>query len=89
MRLCGEPDIVFIGRGSTMRVTQTQLKTIAIGLILVFLMLSLILPKTTATTILLAMVMITALVISFIGWAVQKREAGEDEDLLAVPPKRS
>jgi hypothetical protein len=72
-----------------MHVTQVQLKTIAIGLILVFLALSVILPKTTATAILLAIVMITALVISFLGWSMEKREAGKDEDLLAVPPKRS
>jgi hypothetical protein len=94
MRLCGEPATVFIWRGrrkrgSTMHVTQVQLKMIAIGLIPVFLILSFIMPKTTATTILLAMVMITAIVISFIGWSMQKREEGEDEDLLAVPPKKS
>jgi hypothetical protein len=72
-----------------MHITQAQLKMIAIGLILVFLVISLILPKTTVNTILSAMVMITALVISYIGWSMEKREAGEDEDLLAVPPKRS
>jgi hypothetical protein len=72
-----------------MHVTQAQLKMIAIGLILVFLVLSLLLPKTTGTTILSAVVMIAALVISYIGWSMEKREAGEDEDLLAVPPKRS
>jgi hypothetical protein len=72
-----------------MHVTQVQLKMIAIGLIPVFLILSIIMPKTITTTILLAMVMITALVISYIGWSMEKREAGEDEDLLAVPPKKS
>jgi hypothetical protein len=77
------------GRGTTMHVTQAQLKMIAIGLILVFLVISLILPKTTVNTILSAVVMIAALVISYIGWSMEKREAGEDEDLLAVPPKRS
>lgn len=72
-----------------MHVTQVQLKMIAIGLIPVFLILSIIMPKTTATTILLAIVMITAIVISIIGWSMQKRETGKDEDLLAVPPKKS
>jgi hypothetical protein len=72
-----------------MNVTQVQLKMIAIGLIPVFLILSIIMPKTTATTILLAIVMITAIGISVIGWSMQKRETGEDDDLLAVPPKKS
>ncbi|MDO8872951.1 MAG: hypothetical protein Q7V05_09520 [Methanoregula sp.] len=72
-----------------MHVTQVQLKMIAIGLIPVFFILSFIMPNTTTTTILLAIVMITALVISFIGWSMQKREAGKDEDLLAMPPKKS
>jgi hypothetical protein len=71
-----------------MHVTQAQLKMIAIGLILVFLVISLLLPKTIVYTILSAVVMITALVISFIGWSMEKREAGEDDDLLAVPPKK-
>ena len=62
---------------------------IAIGLIPVFFILSFIMPKNTTTTILLAIVVITAIVISFIGWSMQKREAGEDEDLLAIPPKKS
>jgi hypothetical protein len=77
------------GRGSPMHVTQEQLKMIVIGLIPVFLILSFILPKTTATTILSAIVLITAIVISIIGWSMQKREKGEGEDLLAVPPKKS
>jgi len=72
-----------------MHITQVLLKMIAIGLIPVFLILTFIMPKTTATTLLSAIVLITALVISFIGWSMQKRETGEDEDLLAVPPKRS
>jgi len=72
-----------------MHVTQVQLKMIVIGLIPVFFILSLILPKTTTTAILLAIVVIIAMVIGFIGWSMQKQEAGEDEDLLAVPPKKS
>jgi len=72
-----------------MHVTQVQLKMIVIGLIPVFLILSFIMPKTTTTAILLAIVVITAIVISIIGWTMQKQEAGEDEDLLAVPPRKS
>ena len=71
-----------------MHVTQVQLKMIAIGLIPVFFILSFIMPNNTTTTILLAIVIITAMVISFIGWSMQKRVAGEDEDLLAIPPKK-
>ena len=72
-----------------MHVTQVQLKMIAIGLIPVFFILSFIMPNNTTTTILLAIVIITAMVISVIGWSMQKRVAGEDEDLLVIPPKKS
>jgi len=72
-----------------MHVTQDQLKMIAIGLIPVFFILSIIMPKNITTAILLALVMITALVIAVIGWLMEKREAGGDEDLLAIPPKKS
>lgn len=71
-----------------MQVTQVQLKMIAIGLIPVFLILSILMPKTTTTTILLALVMITALGISFLGWSMEKRDAGKEDDLLALPPKK-
>ena len=71
-----------------MNVTHDQLKMIAIGLIPVFFILLFIMPKNTTTDILLAIVMITALVISFIGWSMEKREAGPEDDLLAIPPKR-
>jgi len=70
-----------------MHVTQDQLKMIAIGLIPVFFILSIVMPKNTTTTILLAMVMITALVVGLIGWLMEKRETGEGDDLLALPPK--
>jgi len=70
-----------------MQVTQVQLKMIAIGLIPVFLILSFLMPKNTTTTILLAAVMITALVVSYIGWSMEKREACTEDDLLALPPK--
>ncbi|MFA4860940.1 hypothetical protein [Methanoregula sp.] len=71
-----------------MQVTQVQLKMIAIGLIPVFLILSILMPKTTTTTILLALVMITALAISYVGWSMEKRDAGKEDDLLAIPPKK-
>jgi ABC-type transport system involved in cytochrome bd biosynthesis fused ATPase/permease subunit len=74
--------------GSTMHVTQVQLKMIAIGLIPVFFILSIFMPKTITTAILLAIVVITAIVISYVGMSMEKRDAGEDEDLLALPPKK-
>lgn len=73
-----------------MHITQVQLKMIAIGLIPVFVLLTIIMPQNITTNILLAIVMLTAIVISFIGWSKEKREAGEpEEDLLAIPPKKS
>jgi hypothetical protein len=46
------------------------------------------LPGTLTTAILLAVVMLMALGIRFIGWSMEKREAENGEDLLAIPPKR-
>ena len=71
-----------------MNVTQVQLKMIAIGLIPVFFILSIIMPNNTTTTILLAILVLIAIVISYIGWSMEKREAVEDDDLLAIPPKK-
>ncbi|MDO9033731.1 MAG: hypothetical protein Q7U51_00815 [Methanoregula sp.] len=71
-----------------MHVTQLQLKLIAIGLIPVFFILSFIMPKNTTTSIILVIVMVSAIVISYIGWSMEKREAGEVDDLLAIPPKK-
>ena len=71
-----------------MNVTQVQLKMIAIGLIPVFFILSIIMPNKTTTTILLAILVLIAIVISYIGWSMEKREAVEDDDLLAIPPKK-
>lgn len=72
-----------------MHVTQVQLKMIAIGLIPVFVLLTIIMPHTITTNILLAVIMLTAIVISFIGWSQERREAGKaEEDLLAIPPKK-
>ena len=72
-----------------MQVKDDQLKIIAIGLIPIFLILNFVLPKTAATTILLGAVMITGFVVCFIGMKMQKQEAKEHEDLLAMPPKKS
>ena len=71
-----------------MHVTQDQLKMIAIGLIPVFFILVIIMPKSPTTDILTAGVMITAIVIAVTGWWIEKHEAGETEDLLAIPPKK-
>ena len=71
-----------------MHVTQVQLKMIALGLIPVFFILSIVMPKNITTTILLALVMLTALLIGLIGMSMENREAVEDGDLLAIPPKK-
>ena len=71
-----------------MHVTQDQLKMIAIGLIPVFFILVIIMPKSPTTDILTAGVMITAIVIAVTGWWIEKQETGETEDLLAIPPKK-
>ena len=72
-----------------MQVTEVQMKTIAIGLAPVFLILAFALPKTGTTAILLGAVMITGFVVCFIGMSMQKKEAQEPDDLLAIPPKKS
>jgi hypothetical protein len=71
------------------KVTQLQLKMIAIGLVPVYLFLAYALPKNTTTTILLGIVMFTGFVVIFIGMSMQKREPEEHDDLLAIPPKKS
>ena len=65
------------------------MKLIAVGLVPVFLILAFALPNTTATTILLGGIMVTVLVVSFIGMSMQKKEAKDPDDLLAIPPKKS
>ena len=72
-----------------MQVKEVQMKVIAIGLVPIFLILAFVLPKTATTAILLGVVMITGFVICFIGMSMQKQEAKENEDLLAIPPKKS
>jgi hypothetical protein len=71
-----------------MQVTETQLKIIAIALVPVFIILTFALPKTGTTVILLGAVMFTGFVVCYIGLSMQKKEAQEQDDLLALPPKK-
>jgi hypothetical protein len=96
MRFCNERTIVFHEtekwRESIVKIKEIHMKIIAIGLIPVFLILSFALPNTPATAILLGGIMLTALVVAFIGISMQKKEAKEakePDDLLAIPPKKS
>ena len=61
---------------------------IAIGLIPIFFILSYIMPNNTTTSILLAIIVLTAIVITYIGWSMEKRDAAGKDDLLAIPPKK-
>jgi hypothetical protein len=72
-----------------MQVTDVHMKAIALGLVPVFLILTFALPKTASTDVLSGVVMITGFVVCFIGMLMQKQEAKENEDLLAIPPKKS
>jgi hypothetical protein len=69
-------------------VNEIHLKVIALGLVLVFVILSFALPKTASTTILLGVVMIAGVAVSFIGMSMHKQDAEDHDDLLAVPPKK-
>jgi hypothetical protein len=92
MRFCNEGTIVFHRKGkrgeSTMKISEMHMKIIAIGLLPVFLILALALPNTTSTAILLGGIMLTAFMVSFIGMSMQKKDAKDDDDLLAIPPKK-
>jgi hypothetical protein len=72
-----------------MKIKEIHMKIIAIGLLPVFLILAFAMPNTPATAVLLGGIMITALVASFIGMSMQKKEAEDTDDLLAIPPKKS
>ena len=72
-----------------MKVKEIHMKIIAIGLVPVFLILTFALPDNAGTSILLGGIMLTALVVAFIGMSMQKKEAKETDDLLAIPPKKS
>jgi 4-hydroxybenzoate polyprenyltransferase len=72
-----------------MKIKEIHMKIIAIGLFPIFIILALTLPNTTTKAILLGCIMITVLVVSYIGKSMQKKEADEPDDLLAIPPKKS
>jgi hypothetical protein len=72
-----------------MKIQEIHLKLIAIGLLPVFLILAFTMPNTASKTILLGGIMVTALVVSFIGMSMQKKEEKEPDDLLAIPPRKS
>ncbi len=72
-----------------MKITQTHLKVVVLGLIPVFFIVSAILPKDFTSYLLLGLVMAVALGISYIGMRMEKKEAQDSgEDLLALPPKK-
>jgi hypothetical protein len=77
------------GWESTMNIKEIHMKIIAIGLIPVFLILSIILPTTATTAILLGGIMLTAIIATFIGMSMHKKEEKVKDDLLAIPPKKS
>lgn len=93
MKFCNEQTIVFqekkSGKESAMNIKEIHMKIIAIGLVPVFIILAFALPDTAGKAILLGGIMITALVVTFIGMSMQKKEAKEPDDLLAIPPKKS
>ena len=72
-----------------MKIKEIHMKIIAIGLVPVFLILAYALPNTTTTAILLGGIMLTAIAVTFIGMSMQKKDAEEPDDLLAIPPKKS
>jgi len=92
MWFCNEPTNICNrnerGRVSTMKIKEIHMKIIAIGLIPVFLILSIILPNTSTTAILLGGIMLTAIIATFIGMSMHKKEEKEEDDLLAIPPKK-
>ena len=71
-----------------MKIKEIHMKIIAIGLVPIFLILAYALPNTTTTAILLGGIMLTAIAVTFIGMSMQKKDAEEPDDLLAIPPKK-
>jgi hypothetical protein len=72
-----------------MHINEIQMKIIAGGLVPVFLILTFALPKTTSSTILLGIVILTGFVVSFIGMPMQKKEAKETKICWQFHKKRS
>jgi hypothetical protein len=71
-----------------MNIKEIHMKIIAIGLIPIFLILSFVLPNTPATAILLGGIMLTAIIATFIGMSMHKKEEKAEDELLAIPPKK-
>jgi hypothetical protein len=71
-----------------MKIKEIHMKIIAIGLVPVFLILSFVLPNTPTTAILLGGIMLTAIIATFIGMSMQKKDEKQEDDLLAIPPKK-
>jgi predicted Na+-dependent transporter len=71
-----------------MKIQEIHMKIIAIGLIPIFLILSFVLPNTPTTAILLGGIMLTAIIATFIGMRMHKKEEKVEDDLLAIPPKK-
>ncbi len=69
--------------------TEVQMKIIALGLIPVFIVLAVLMPKTPTAIVLSGIVMIAGFAVCYLGMSRQKQEPEDHEDLLAVPPKRS
>ena len=65
------------------------MKIIAIGLVPIFIILSIVMPNTPTTAILLGGIMLTAIIATFIGMSMHKKEEKQEDDLLAIPPKKS
>ncbi len=72
-----------------MKIQEIHMKIIAIGLLPIFLILASTLPDTPGKPLLLGGIIITVLVVSYIGMSMQKKEAKEPDDLLAIPPRKS
>jgi hypothetical protein len=75
-------------RESTMNIKEIHMKIIAIGLLPIFLILSFVLPNTPTTAILLGGIMLTAIIATFMGMSMHKKEEKTEDDLLAIPPKK-
>jgi predicted DNA repair protein MutK len=72
-----------------MNIKEIHLKIIAIGLFPLFIILAITLPNTITKALLLGCIMLIVLGVSSLGKSMQKKEANENDDLLAIPPKKS
>jgi len=71
-----------------MKIQEIHMKIIAIGLVPIFIILSIVMPNTPTTAILLGGIMLTAIIATFVGMSMQKKEEKQEDDLLAIPPKK-